>query len=222
MTHPNKGLSADDVRALFSDHLEGTLEPAVQQQVDEALSNDPALSAERRVFEKTVGLLQALPSEEAPANLVGLVRDRLAAERRSQQQAQVVPIDAPRRSPWRTRGVELMVGLAAAAAVVAVVVVGVPELGPGRSGSTGLLTAGGSSATAVSLSWRAPGMARIDVAAAAQQAGLSMQEDGAFVGDRQAAARFLVALKTRAAGNGSDVSGTVPEQAERVVVVVVP
>ncbi|MDP2344230.1 MAG: hypothetical protein Q8O67_24945 [Deltaproteobacteria bacterium] len=223
MTDTTKGLSADDVRALFSDHLEGTLEPAVQQQVDEALASDPALSAERRDFGKTVSLLQGLPSSEAPANLVGLVRDRLAAERRSQQQqADVIPI-ASARPAWRTRGVELMAGLCAAAAVVAVVVMGVPALrGPSGGDGAGMLTAGGSSASSVSLSWRAPGVERIDVVAAAQQAGLAVQEDGSFVGDRQAAARFLVALKTKAATGGSDVSGTVPEQAERVVVVVVP
>lgn len=221
MTDTTKGLSADDVRALFSDHLEGTLEPALQQQVDEALANDPSLSAERRRFEQTVSLLRALPAPEAPANLVAQVRSRLAAERQ-QQPAQVIPLPTSRR--WSTRGVELVAGLCAVAAVVAVVVIGVPGVRSPAQGQpeAGMLTAGGASSTSLSLSWRAPGLPRADVVAAALQAGLTEEADGSFAGDRQGAARFLVALKTQAATSGSDVSGTIPEQADRVVVVVVP
>ena len=233
MTDTPKGLSAvlsnDDVRDLFSDHLEGTLDPALQQQVDEALAHDPALAAERRVFGKTVNLLQALPAAAAPAHLVGLVRERLAAEGRGEHTApvsvrgqgeNVIPLLAAR--PWRSRGVEVMAGLCAIAAVVAVVVIGVPGL-RGPAGSDGpMLTAGSTAASLVLVTWRAAALARVDVVSAALSSGLTQQPDGSFVGDRQAAARFLLALKTAAATGGSDVSGTVPEQAERVVVVVVP
>ncbi len=225
MTDTTKGLSADDVRALFSDHLEGTLEPALQQQVDDVLAHDPALCAERRRFEQTVNLLRALPHDDAPPNLVGLVHARLAAERRAQQ-VTLTP-GAPRA---RRFSVELMAGLCAAAALVAVIVVGVPALrghgGAGEISALGpggpMLSAGASSSSSVLLSWRAPDVGRADVVAAAEHAGLRLQADGSFVGDRGAAARFLVALKTKAASAGSDVSGTVPEAAESVVVVVVP
>ena len=193
------------------------------------VAHDPALAAERRVFGKTVNLLQALPAAAAAAHLVGLVRERLAAEGRGEHTApvsvrgqgeNVIPLLAAR--PWRSRGVEVMAGLCAIAAVVAVVVIGVPGL-RGPAGSDGpMLTAGSTAASLVLVTWRAAALARVDVVSAALSSGLTQQPDGSFVGDRQAAARFLLALKTAAATGGSDVSGTVPEQAERVVVVVVP
>lgn len=222
MSDTNK-MGADDVRALFSDHLEGTLEPSVHKEVDEALARDPQLALERKAFEHTVNLLRALPQSDAPEGLVGKVRDRLAQERRDSKQqeqlAQTLPMSPPRR---RSFGFEIVAGFAACAAVVAIVVVGVPALKGEGGGNGGTMTAGTAAASSVSLSWRVPGLERIDVVAAAQTSGLAVQEDGSFAGDRQSAARFLVALKTQAATKGADVSGHIPEAAERVVVVVTP
>jgi len=220
------GWGADDVRALLSDHLEGTLDKDVQQQVDLALKNDPQLARERAALEQTVSLLRALPRSDAPEGLVGKVRDRLAAERRQAGVAAntnvVIGDNVVELAPRRRWGFEIVAGLAAVAAVVAIVVVGVPSIGGGGGDAGGMMTAGAASSSAVSLSWRAPGVARSDVVELATAAGLVTREDGSFTGDRNAAARFLVQLKTRAATAGSDVSGQVPEAAEAVVIVVVP
>ncbi len=231
---PEGVLGDDEVRDLFSDHLEGALDAEQQQRVDEALARNPLLLAERQRFEKTVALLRTLPRDDAPPNLVANVRARLAVEQIAKQgghlnhvesseqpSAQVIPLASRRRSP-----LEYVAGFAALAAAVAFFVVGVPALqqqGQDRgAGADGVMTAGAGASSAVSLSWRAPGLHRGDVVEAAQQAGLSLQDDGSFAGDRQSAARFLVALKTRAASLGSELSAQVPETAEHVVVVVNP
>ncbi len=221
MSDTNK-MGADDVRALFSDHLEGTLEPSVQQEVDKALAADPQLALERKAFEHTVNLLRALPNADAPDDLVGKVRDRLAQERRAEQNQKSAMSASPVSAPRRRKGFEIVAGFAAAAAVVAVVVVGVPAMQNKGGGNDGTMTAGTASSSALNLSWRAPGIDPIDIVEAAQAAGLAKNDDGSFAGDRQAAARFLVALKVKAAARGADVSGHVPEAAERVVVVVTP
>lgn len=217
-------LAPDDVRALLSDHLEGSLDDDTRAAVDAALARDPQLAKERAALEQTVNLLRALPRSDAPDGLVGKVRDRLAQERREQQPSSDgdVPNNVVELAPRRRFGFEIVVGLAAAAAIAAVVVTGLPGLGRGNGGNGGVLTAGAGTVAAVSLNWRAPGIERATVVELAKNAGLAVQDDGSFAGDRQSAARFLIQLKTRAAGAGSDISGNVPEAAEAVVVVVTP
>jgi hypothetical protein len=106
-------------------------------------------------------------------------------------------------------------GLAAAAAVVALVTVAVPDT---AGGPTHMLGAGLTD-EAVAVEWVATGLADDVIAAAATTAGKS--RDGQHNdGDRAAAARFFVELRVRAIGHGGDVSGAVPEQAERVVVTI--
>jgi anti-sigma factor RsiW len=220
MTTPH--LSDDDVRDLFSDHLEGALDDATRRAVDEALDKSPALAAEHRAFAATLEALRALPRVEAPERLVGQVRDRLTAERRAEQGAAAGPPALPlgraanddsvaaRWSPLR-----LMSGLAAVAAVVAIVAVAVPDTG---GGPTDMLGAG-LVEEAVTVQWRAPGLSPEVISTAAATAGMG-REGSRFVGDRAATARFFIELKVRAIAAGSDVSGAVPEQAEQIVVTV--
>jgi hypothetical protein len=226
---PLSDAEREAVRALFSDHLEGMLDGAERARVDDALAHDDVLRAEHQALAQTLSLLHGLPRFDAPDALVGQVRDRLAAERRGTQRPPVAGADvdanvvslAAARERRRARMVEVFAGIAAVAAVVAVVAVGVPALRGSGANSDGLLTAGSAAAQAVSLSWRAPGIDAAVIDAAASAAGLA-KDSGAFVGDRQAAARFLIALKGHAASVGSDVSGYVPEAAESVVIRITP
>jgi len=221
MTTPH--LSDDDVRDLFSDHLEGTLDKATAAAVDAALRDNAGLRAEQQAFARTMSLLRELPRPEVSSQLVSQVRARLAAGDTGVGGVvdNVIPF-APRqpagpvaaRSGWSMR---VVAGFAAVAAVIAVVMVGVPG-GTGTGGNADMLGAGLAD-EAVAVVWQAPGIDRAVITAAAAAAGMGTDGD-AFVGDQRAAARFFVALKTSAAGIGSDVSGALPEHAERVVVTV--
>ena len=73
--------------------------------------------------------------------------------------------------------------------------------------------------TAVAVVWQAPGVEHSVIVHIAREAGMGIDGD-TYVGDHRAAARFFVNLKTSAVGSGTDVSGSVPERAERVVVTV--
>lgn len=214
MTTPH--LSDDDVRDLFSDHLEGALDDATRRAVDDALAKSPALAAEHRAFGQTLEALRALPRPDAPDHLVARVRERLADERRGAAGLPAVPLVGAANDNVPSAGwspLRWMSGLAAVAAAVAVLVIAVPDT---AGGPTDMLGAGLTD-EAVAVQWQAPGVTRDVVVAAAAVAG--MGRDGErFVGDRAAAARFFVELKVRAASVGSDVSGAVPEQAERVIV----
>ncbi len=200
---PLELIVSDDIRDLFSDYLEGTLDEANVRRVDSALENDSALRQDLAAFKQTMALLKALPEHDAPNNLVSNVRNRLANERKST--SNVVPL------AWFQR--PAFIGFAAAAAVVAAVVIVVPE---GDSAKDML----GASLLedAVQVSWQAPGLDETAIDEAAAASGMGRQHDGSFVGDQRSAARFFIALKTRAATAGVDVSGAVPERAERVVV----
>ncbi len=218
----------DDVRALFSEHLEGTLDDDTARAVDKAIAESPALAAEHRAFAQTLELLSALPHEEAPSSLLASVRARLADERggfvANDTEHDVAhdvanaldPITAPAANgptaaPWWSP-LRLTAGLAAAAAVVAIVFVATPQ----TTAPTGMLGAAIAD-TKIEVLWQAPGVSTDVVAAAAREAGMDTDGDS-WVGDRQTAARFFVALKARAAGVGSAVSGAVPEHADRLVV----
>ncbi len=204
MTTPH--LSDDDVRDLFSDHLEGALDEATHKAVDDALAKNPALLAEQKAFAATVAALQALPKTEASPALVSQVRGRLSAERRDAASAEAVVV-RPSFGAWR-----VVSAVAAMAAVVAVIVVAVPN---GSAG--GDVMGAGLVDEVVSVQWSAAGLSDVAVVAAAREAGMGIDGD-AFVGDQRAAARFFVALKTAAVGAGGDVSGALPERAERVLV----
>jgi anti-sigma factor RsiW len=222
MTTPH--LSDDDVRDLFSDHLEGSLDEATRRAVDDALAKNPALAAEQRAFARTVSALRALPRPEAPADLALRVRDRLAAERnataggapalpRAANDDAVVSTGST-ATPWWSP-LRIVTGLVAAAAAVAVISVAVPD----TAGGPGDVLGASVIEDAVAVRWQVPGLEAVVVATAARASGMRA-EDGAFVGDRAAAARFLVELKTAAAA-GHDVDGTIPEQADTVRVTVV-
>jgi anti-sigma factor RsiW len=250
MTTPRK--SPDDVRALFSDHVEGTLDEADRQAVDDALAADPQLAAEHRRFAATLQALRALPRPTAPLDLADRVRARIAAERMAASSSasstssssatalsstalspavDVLPLhralndEVELARPRRRFGIEFFAAVGSIAAVLAVVAVGIPVFNGRaflRGDGDGIVTAGLASAGTVDVSWQATGLPAAAIAAAAVEAGVDVDGQGRFVGDRDTVARFLVALKTAAARLHVDVQGTVPAQADRVVVVLGP
>ena len=216
-------LDDDDVRALFSDHLEEALDVETRAAVDAALAASSMLRADYAAFTETVSLLRTLPAEEAPGDLAQQVRRRLEAERRgsSSSSSPSMSMSSPMPSTLPTIGgtswwkAAVGVSLAAAAAVALVV------LAPASGGPAGMQQAGLVAAAAVPVQWQAPGIEDAVIAAAASAAGLqATQVDGdvVYVGDRDQAARFFVDLKLRCVEKGSDLSGMVPEQAARVQV----
>jgi hypothetical protein len=223
-------LTADDARALFSDAVDGVLDDDVRRAFDDALADDPALAEEHRRFAATVSALRALPRPTPSRDVVAGVRARLAAGPAAEGGAVVLPLhasvaraendDAIAR-PRRSRGTELFAGLAAVAAVVAVVAVAVPGFNA-RAPAGDVLGAGLADANVVAVRWRAPGLPKAVMFAAAADTGVILDDEGRFVGERDAVARFLVALKATAAARGVDVVGVLPESAARVVVVVEP
>jgi anti-sigma factor RsiW len=244
-------LSPDDVRALFSDHVEGSLDAATRQAVDDALAADPALAAEHRRFAATLGALRALPRPTPPADLAARVRARLDADRATATAASsssagsssaaalastallpandVLPLhralndEVLQARPRKRFGVEFFAAVGSIAAVLALVVVGVPVFNGRayvRGDGDGVVTAGLASAGVVDVTWRAPGLPTATLLAAAREAGVTVDASGRFVGDRDTVARFLVALKAAGAAHGVDVTATVPEHSGRVAVVV--
>jgi anti-sigma factor RsiW len=212
----NKKLTAEDARALFSEHIEGGLDDDARVQVDALLAADPVLAAEHQRLQKTMQLLKGLPQPDGPPDLVGKVRDRLAAERRAQAMAQAEPEMAvvPRR---RFGGVEIMMGLAAAAGIAVFIgVVAIPE-GSGPHGVKGAELIGEDAAVSTTLV--APGFPRALVMEQAVKAGMTEIEGDTYEGDRRAAARFMMALKVDAAKRGVEISGVLPD-ADRVRVLV--
>jgi len=125
--------------------------------------------------------------------------------------------------PRKRFGVEFFAAVGSIAAVLALVAVGIPVFNGRaflRGDSGGVVTAGLASAGTVDVVWRAPGLQKAVIFTAAKDAGLTLDAQDRFVGDRDAVARFFVALKAAAAAHDVDVKGTVPEQADRVAVVV--
>jgi anti-sigma factor RsiW len=213
-------LSPDDVRALLSDHLEGALDAPTRAEVDAALASDPALADERRRLERTIAALKALPKSDAPVDMVGKVRDRLAAERR-RALAEAPTLTMRQRPRWL--GIEGAVGLAAVASIAVFIAVLAQPSSTGGHG-TGPQTAGSVTGdeAAVNATLVAPGMASAVVAELASKAGMSVVDGapaGTFEGDRRSAARFVMSLKQAAAEKGVAVSGFVPD-ATRVRIVV--
>lgn len=220
-----KKLTADDARALLSDHLEGSLDDDTRAQVDALLANDPALAAEHRRLEQTLQLLRTLPSPEGPSDVVGKVRDRLAAERRAAAaggSGARAPVDhvapvVPLGSSWRRwGGIEAAIGLAAAASVAVFVAVAGGDNRGATGGADGTHAAGlAGDEKAVTTTLVAPGFPRYAVYELAAKAGMDTVVGDTYEGDRRAAARFVIALKELAATRGVEISGFVPD-AERV------
>jgi anti-sigma factor RsiW len=211
-----KTLTADDARALLSDHVEGTLDADVRADVDALLAVDPDLAAERRRLQQTLTLLGGLPAPEGPADLVGRVRDRLAAERRAQGGMPAAP--AAEVLPMVTRrwgGFEVALGLAAAAGIVVVLGVFGPQVGKSE-GPSGTAAAGfAGDGEVVSATIVAPGFPRWLVVEHASRAGMDTVVGDTYEGDRRAAARFVFSLKETAAKRGVEISGFLPD-AERL------
>jgi anti-sigma factor RsiW len=268
--------SPDDVRALFSDHLEGALDDATKKVVDDALAADPALAAEHRRFAATLRGLRALPRPDVPVDFAARVRARIAAEAdapaaissasspsssvpgssgssgSSVSSVSAVPLPlaagssavalsstalAPANDvlplhralndeielarPRKRFGVEFFAAVGSIAAVLVLVAVGIPVFNGRaylRGDSGGVVTAGLASAGTVDVVWKAQGLPRAVIFSAAAEAGVTLDAQDRFVGDRDAVARFLVALKTAGAARDVDVKGSVPEEADRVVV----
>ena len=125
--------------------------------------------------------------------------------------------------PKKRFGVEFFAAVGSIAAVLALVAVGVPVFNGRafvRGDADGIVTAGLASAGTVDVLWRAPGLQKALIFKVAAEAGVTLDAQGRFVGDRHAVARFFVALKATGAAHDVDVKGTVPEQADRVAVVV--
>lgn len=211
----DKKLSTEDARVLLGEHIEGTLDDDVRVEMDALLASDAMLAAEHRRLKGTLSLLKALPPPEAPSDMVGKVRDRLAAERRKSEAGEA-PVDNVVRPAWRRwGGVEVAIGLAAAASVaVFIAVAGPSSSGNGKAGDT---AAAGIAADndAVLATVVLPGAVAVDVDAAAEKAGMARLAPGSYEGGRREAARFLMALKTMAAERGVEMSGFVPD-AEKV------
>ena len=191
--------------------MEGALDDDTRAAVDAILAKNPALQAEHRAFAATVAAVRALPRAEASPALVSQVRGRLSAELRGADAGDAGPgavVIRPSFGAWR-----VVSAVAAMAAVVAVIVVAVPN----GSGGAGDVMGAALVDEVVSVQWSAAGLGDAAVVAAAREAGMGVDGD-TFVGDQRAAARFFVALKAAAAATGSDVSGALPERAERVVV----
>lgn len=247
--------SNDDVRALFSDHAEGTLDEPTKRDVDDALAADPLLAAEYRRFAGTLRGLRALPRPELPVDFAARVRARIAAEATAESSSSAAAALPPSSSssavalastalspandvlplhralndevelarPKKRFGVEFFAAVGSIAAVLALVAVGIPVFNGRafvRGDADGIVTAGLASAGTVDVLWQAPGLQKAVIFSAAAEAGVALDAQGRFVGDRDAVARFFVALKAAGAAHAVDVKGTVPEQADRVVVVV--
>jgi anti-sigma factor RsiW len=216
----HKKLTADDARALLSDHIEGSLDEPTRAEVEALLLEDAALASEHRRLRHTLALLGTLEDPSPPSNVVGKVRDRLAAERRASaagnQQDLIPHMGAPAPAWRRWGGIEAAIGLAAAASIaVFIAVVGDPR-GAGAGGPSGTNAAGmAAEAAAVTTTIVAPGMPRYVVYEQAVRAGMSTVVGDTYEGDRRAAARFLMNLKEIAAAQGVEISGFVPD-AERV------
>ena len=208
----DRKLTPDDARALLSDHVEGALDEDTRAEVDALLAQNPALAAERKRLETTMSMLRALPRPEAPADMVGKVRDKLAAERRKASEPVAdEPLAKVVRPAWkRWAGVEAAIGFAAAASIaIFIAVAGVPGGGnnAGDTGAAGI----GADTQAVSATLVVPGMATDVVAKLATDAGMKSVAPNVYEGDRRAAARFMLALKTAAAEKGVEVSGFLPD-----------
>lgn len=219
MREPKTPLSLDEVRELLSDHVEGTLEPGARAEVDAALARDPALREEHAALRATLSALRRTERPEPPADMLAKVRARLADERRQERAeaalepagADVVSLEPrPRRARFL---VEAAVGLAAVLAVV----IGVTLGGEAREASSGAAQAagiGGSSPVATA-ELVAPGLEDARVAALAKQVGMralpAAGGEALFEGDRQAAARFAVALRVELARQGAELQGFLPD-----------
>jgi anti-sigma factor RsiW len=210
-------LTADDARVLLGEHIDGGLEPGVRAEIDALLASDAALATEHRRLKETLSLLKTLPPPDAPADMVGKVRDRLAAERRASLDApqRVDNVVRPARRRWG--GLEAGIGLAAAAGIAVFIAVA----GPAKDAAkTGEASADGTAAAgiagdepAVAVTITAADLAPAIVDEAARKAGMVEVSDGVYQGERREAARFLLALKTAAAERGLEISGFVPDAA---------
>jgi hypothetical protein len=212
-------LSDDDVRALFSDHLEGALDDATRRAVDDALARNPQLAVEQRAFAQTVAALRGLPRAEAPNDLVAQVRARLAASEgadavalpRAANDDVAGPLRGGGQARWRHA-----LGVVAAVAAVAAIAV----WRPGTPTDDGGEVLGASlHDEIVAVQWTLDGVSRAAIVDAAREAGLRPDGD-AFVGDRASAARFFVELKALGAAGGHDLKGIVPERSDTVRVTV--
>jgi anti-sigma-K factor RskA len=207
-------LSPDDIRALLSDHVEGALDEKTRAEVDVALASDPALAAERKRLERTIAALKAMPKPDAPTDIVGKVRDRLAAERR-RALAEAPTLTMRQRPRWL--GIEGAVGLAAAASIAVFIAVLAQPASTTHGSMPNAAGVSGDEA-AVNATLVAPGLAPAVIADLAKQAGMTAVEGG-FDGDRRSAARFVMSLKQAAAEKGVAVSGFVPDAARVHIVV---
>lgn len=216
----DKKLTAEDARALLGEHLDGALEDGVRAEIDALLQSDAALAAEHRRLKGTLALLKALPAPEAPANMVGKVRDRLTAERRASAAADRddnITGNVIRPAWRRFGGLEAGIGLAAAASIAVFFAVAGPS---GESAPVGDPSAAGTAAAGiageapvVASTIVAPGLLPALVDDAAHKAGMTEVSDGVYEGGRREAARFVLALKTAAAERGLEISGFVPDAA---------
>lgn len=211
----------DDIRALFGDHLDGTLDDATLLLVNEALSTRPELAAEYQALATTVAALHALPAIEAPADLAARVRARLGDD------APSAPAPAPAANDnvvvgpsswWTTQRLATgIAGFAVAAAVAGVFITASPR--PGAAPSAMMGAAIGTVDNAVVVEWSGPTFNKAALLEAAQTAGMEFHDESMeFVGDRTTTAGFFVELKGLAVSMGSDLRGQVPEHADRIIV----
>jgi anti-sigma factor RsiW len=73
-------MNSEQARELFSDALDGELEPDARQALDRALAEDPALAAESAAFQSTVALTKrSFPHGPTP-NLLPRIQRRLRVQ----------------------------------------------------------------------------------------------------------------------------------------------
>ena len=62
-------MTSDEARDLFSDYLEGALDPAARDSLQAFLAGRPELAAELFAFERTLSLVRRLPPREPSLDL---------------------------------------------------------------------------------------------------------------------------------------------------------
>jgi hypothetical protein len=208
----------DDIRALFGEHLDGTLDDATMLLVNEALSTRPELAAEYRALSETVAALHALPRIEAPADLAARVRARLGDDTPALNTPAANDNVAAAPSWWSTSRVATgIASFAVAAAVAGVFVTASPRTMPGAA-DTGMMGAAVVD-NAVVVEWSGPTFNTAALLDVAQTAGMEFRPDTReFVGNRATTAAFFVELKGLAVSMGGDLQGQVPQGADLVVV----
>jgi Putative zinc-finger len=101
-------MTCDEVRALFSAHVDGDLEPAARARVNDHLATCPACQRELARFQRVVAALQSLPEARAPAGLLPGVMAHLPREPWMRRLLRSVFVPLPLKLPLEAAAVMLV------------------------------------------------------------------------------------------------------------------